>query len=138
MGEMWSSFDIYPATPATVNLSNLTVATNGPAASFRVGMIGSSPSGSQNQSPARDRRIKVELNNSSIIDTVLNQFEARVNVNPSVPVSLISSNAAAIKIYNSSIPSNVNPNDRVVCAFVVFCMISLIIKDMKEPVQMVF
>ena len=130
IGEMWASPDIYPPAPATptspatqgtpalANFSNLYVATSGPAASFMVGAAGSSPSGSQGQNPARDRRYTVSLNGTNIIDTILNQFESRVNYNPAVSLSLISSNSAALTVSNSSVPSSLNPNDRIVCAFV--------------------
>ncbi|MCW3112416.1 MAG: hypothetical protein JWR18_812, partial [Segetibacter sp.] len=104
VGEMWSSFDIYPASPVTVSFSDLQVATNGPAAAFSIGMAGSAPS---------NRQYKVDLNNTSIIDTTISIFASRINYNTAVPVSLIASNAASFKITNKS----TNVNDRIVCGF---------------------
>ena len=118
MGEMWSSADIYPSAPAITTFNNLFVASTGPAASLSVAMAGSSLSGSPNQTPSRDRKYTVAINNSIVIDTILNQFDARVSYNPAVSLSLLSSNAANVSISNSSVPSSVNPNDRVVCTFV--------------------
>ena len=114
---MWSTGDIYPATPAATSFANLYVAINGPAASFSVAMAGSSQSGTQGSSN-NNRKYTVTLNNSTIIDTILNQYDSRISYNPSVSLSLLSSNAANITINNSSIPSSPNPNDRVVCSFV--------------------
>ena len=118
MGEMWTSLDISPGAPASVNFNNLFVAPTGPSASFSIGMAGSSPSGFAGGSPPRDRRYMVTLNNTTIIDTILNQFESRINYNSSINLAVIAGNSAAISIINSSIPGSVNPTDRVVCAFV--------------------
>lgn len=104
-GEWWSTGDIYPASPVTTTFSNLFVAANGPSASFRTAVAGSAPN---------TRQYTVALNNASVIDTILNTFDARINTNLSVPLSSISSNSAAIRITNKSS----NPNDRIVCGFV--------------------
>ncbi|MCW3108969.1 MAG: hypothetical protein JWQ09_3475, partial [Segetibacter sp.] len=104
VGEMWSTFDIYPASPVTVNFSGLQVASARPAAAFSIGMAGSAPN---------NRQYKVELNNTSIIDTIINVFASRINYNSAVPVSLIASNNASFKITNKS----TNVNDRIVCGF---------------------
>ncbi len=104
VGEMWSTPDIYPASPVSVNFSDLQVASAGPAAAFRVGVAGSAPN---------SRQYKVELNNLKIIDTAISYFGAGINYNPAVPVSSITSNTASFKITNES--SNVN--DRIVCGF---------------------
>ncbi len=109
-GEMWSSQDIYPATPLTFNFTNLHVAATGPAANFNVAMAGDAYFGNS----VTPRSYKVELNTSVIIDTILNSFDARVNYNPSVPLSVLTSGNAAIKITNKL--SNVN--DRIVCSFI--------------------
>ena len=68
MGEMWSSLDISPGSPALLNFSNLYAAPTGPAASFSIGMAGSSPSGFAGGTPPRDRRYMVTLNNTTIIE----------------------------------------------------------------------
>ncbi|MDB5249916.1 MAG: hypothetical protein JWQ40_4310 [Segetibacter sp.] len=112
VGEMWSTGDISPSTPVTVNFADLYVAANGPAAFFRSAVAGTSPNGNS----SNNRRYRVELNNSSVIDTIINQFDARVNYNPSIPLSVIASNTASFKITNRSI-TPANPNDRIVCSF---------------------
>lgn len=109
-GEMWASKDIYPASPLTFNFSNLHVASTGPAATFSISMAGNAPNGNS----SIPRHCKVELNNSVIIDTILNSFDARINYNPSVPLSVLTSGNAAVKITNAS----TNVNDRVVCGFI--------------------
>lgn len=118
MGELWSSLDITPSTPATITFPNLYVAPSGPSASFSIGMAGSSPSGFPGGTPPRDRRYMVTLNNSTIIDTILNQFDSRVNYNASINLAVLSGNTANLSIINSSVSGNVNPTDRIVCAFV--------------------
>ncbi|MGI8637865.1 MAG: hypothetical protein ACR2KZ_20895, partial [Segetibacter sp.] len=104
VGEMWSTSDIYPASPVSVSFSDLQVASGGPAAAFSIAMAGSAPN---------SRQYKVELNNTTIVDTTLNNFTSRISYNPAVPVSLISSSSAVFKITNKS--SNVN--DRIVSGF---------------------
>lgn len=105
IGEMWATGDIYPATSFTVNFTDLQVAPAGPAATFRVAMAGSAPN---------NRNYRVELNNTTIIDTILNTFNGAINYNPAVPVSLVASNSASFKITNKSI----NVNDRIVSNFI--------------------
>jgi hypothetical protein len=113
VGEMWSSQDIYPATPLTFSFNDLFVAQTGPAATFRSAMAGSSPTGNS----SNNRRYSIELNNTVIIDTAINQFDARVNYNPSVPLSILSTNNASFKITNKSV-TPVNVNDRIVAGFI--------------------
>ena len=88
MGEMWSSADIYPPTPAGTTFSNLFVSSTGPAASLSVAMAGSSLSGSPNQTPSRDRKYSVSINNSIVVDTILNQFDAKTNLPTGCNLSL--------------------------------------------------
>ena len=113
IGELWSTRDIYPSTPVSINFNDLHVSANGPAATFRAGMAGSSPNGSS----SNGRRYSIELNNTSIIDTVLNQFDSRINYNSAVPISAIANGTANFKINNKSV-SPANPNDRIVCNFI--------------------
>lgn len=110
IGEMWASPEIQPLSPLTADLNNLFVATAGPVATFRIGMAGSAPNGYPN-----NRTYKVVLNNFSpaIIDTVLNQFDSRINYNNAVPLSFIASNNASFKITNTF----TDINDRIVCNF---------------------
>lgn len=109
IGEMMASDDIYPGSPVTINLSNLAVATGGPNAIFRASVAGNSP---PPQSPFV-HYYKIEINNTVVKDTTLSRFNAVVNVNPSVPLSVISSNAASIKISNNT-PT---VTDRIVTGF---------------------
>lgn len=104
-GEMWSSQDINPATPLSVSLTNLHAAATGPAAAFSISMAG-------NANSARD--YNVQLNSTQIISGKINYFEARIDNNLSVPVSLLSSGNAAVKITNAG----TNVNDRIVCGFI--------------------
>jgi len=110
IGEMFSSGDIGPSNPLTTTLNNLAVAAGGPAATFRTAVAGSAPNGFSGV----DRSYKIEVNNISVIDTVVNQFDSRINVNNNVPLSVIASNNATIKITNKF--SNIT--DRIVCGFV--------------------
>ncbi len=104
-GEMWASKDIYPASPVSVNLTNLHAAATGPAAAFSISMAG-------NANNTRD--YNVQLNNTQIISGKINYFEARIDNNLSVPVSLLSSGNAAVKITNAG----TNVNDRIVSGFI--------------------
>ncbi|HEX8460396.1 MAG TPA: C25 family cysteine peptidase, partial [Segetibacter sp.] len=102
MGEMWSTGDIYPSTPVSVNFEDLYVASTGPDANFAIAMAGSAHN---------NRQYKVDVNNTKIIDTSISSFDARINSNPAIPLSVISSATNAFKITNSS----ANVNDRIVC-----------------------
>jgi hypothetical protein len=105
IGEMWSTGDVHPGTPVQAGFSNLFVATNGPNATFRTSIAGSAPN---------YRNYRVELNGTRILDTALSAFDARVDVNSSVPLSVIASNNASINLINLS----ANVNDRIVFGFV--------------------
>ncbi len=109
IGEMWSTGDINPSTQFVLNFPNLAVANGGPSAAFTIGMAGSAPNGF----PPNNRRYKVEINSNTIIDTILNQFDAHISSNPNVALSLIASNTATIKVSNTS----TQINDRIVCSF---------------------
>ena len=102
MGEMWASNDIYPGTPVTASFTDLNLASGGPDASFTIGMAGSAPN---------NRRYKAELNGTTLIDTIIGSFDARNNSKFGIPLSVLSSNVATIKVSNSS----TNVNDRIVC-----------------------
>ncbi|CAA9535120.1 MAG: hypothetical protein AVDCRST_MAG96-3841, partial [uncultured Segetibacter sp.] len=104
-GEMWSSFDIYPTSPLSINFNNLHIAAGGPAASFNIAVAGGTPN---------QRDYAAELNNTQITGGKINAFEARIDNNSSVPLSVLSSNNAAVRIVNKS----GNVNDRIVSGFI--------------------
>ncbi len=104
VGEMWSSRDISPSNPVTVNFSNLFVANNGPAATCRTAVAGSA---------LNSRSYQVLLNNTEVIKADLSLFVAQINTNASVPLSVIASNNASFKINNGA----VNTTDRMVSSF---------------------
>ncbi|MEJ7684698.1 MAG: hypothetical protein WKG06_44000 [Segetibacter sp.] len=103
-GEMWASADIYPPSPLSISFANLHVAAGGPAAAFSASVAGNAPN---------NRDYKIELNNTEIIGGKINSFEAKIDNNSSVPLSLLTPNNAVIKITNAS----GNVNDRIVCGF---------------------
>ena len=105
IGEMWTSNDIYPSSPDTFSFNNLFVLPGGPSATLRASIAGSAPN---------SRQYNIEVNSTVIVDSTINQFDAVVNNKPTVSVSLLSTNAAAIRIVNKSN----NVNDRIVCGFV--------------------
>lgn len=104
-GEMWSSNDIYPASPLSVTFSNLHIAAGGSAAAVKLAIAGNAPN---------QRDYTADLNNTPIAGGKISAFEARVDNNSSVPLSVLTSNNALIRITNKS--SNVN--DRIVSGFI--------------------
>lgn len=105
IGEVWSTHDIHPSSPVTITMQDLQVAPEGPAATVKVAMAGS----------ARINRIfTVDVNNTEVIRSSLNTFEAKISTNTAVPLSLLNNNTATIKIQNRS----TNGNDKVVSSFV--------------------
>jgi hypothetical protein len=105
VGEMWSSFDIYPASPLSISFNNLHVAANGPAGALNIAIAGNAPN---------QREYTAELNNTPAVTGKINSFEARIDNNSSIPLSVLSSNNAAVRITNKS----GNVNDRIVSGFV--------------------
>ena len=103
-GEMWATQDIYPASPLSINLANLHVAPAGPNAIFSMSVAGNAPN---------LRTYTAGINNTQVISAQLNSFEARVDKNPSVPLSVLSSNSTTITITNKS----GNVNDRIAAGF---------------------
>ncbi|MBL7736512.1 MAG: hypothetical protein JNL51_13710, partial [Chitinophagaceae bacterium] len=75
-GEFWSSANITPATPLSVNNTNLQVYAGGPDATLRFGVMGDA---------LNSRRIKVSVNNNEVIDTAVDYFN---EVLTTVPVPL--------------------------------------------------
>ncbi|MDB5193786.1 MAG: hypothetical protein JWQ96_3349 [Segetibacter sp.] len=103
-GEWWSSLEIYPASPVSVIFEKLFVAPSGPAATFKNSIAGTA---------RNNRSYKIELNNTTVVDTAIQQFSAAINTNNAVPLSLLHSNNAGFKISNTS----AEITDRVVVGF---------------------
>ncbi len=104
IGEMMASNDITPSSPLSVSFNNLFVATSGPSAIFRASVAGSAPN---------FRNYKIEINNTSVKDTLLSRFSAVVNVNTNVPLSIFSGGNAGVKLSNNSTAVT----DRIVAGF---------------------
>lgn len=100
-GEGYTSGDIRPATPLNEPvINNLFPYAGGPDGTLYVAASGNA---------LYNRNIRVEVNNTQLVDEVMNVFnDLRRQV--TLPVSLISSGSAAVKITNTS----ANPNDRMV------------------------
>ena len=100
-GEGYTSGDIRPATPLNEPvINNLFPYAGGPDGTLYVAASGNA---------LYNRNIRVEVNNTQLVDEVMNVFnDLRRQV--TLPVSLISSGTAAVKITNTS----ANPNDRMV------------------------
>jgi hypothetical protein len=106
VGEMWSSFEIYPATPTSITIPDLFVAGSAPVtAKFLASMAGTAPN---------YRTYQIDVNNTKVTDSALSAFAAGYNVNNNVPLSALASNAAVIKITNKSTVVQ----DRIVAGFV--------------------
>jgi hypothetical protein len=106
IGEMWSSTEIRPgATNDNItSFTDLQYASSGPAASFKASMAGTAPNA---------RTYKIQINNTDVLTANLSFFSAAIEENNSVPLSILSSNSATVKIINQS----TNINDRIVCGF---------------------
>lgn len=102
-GEFWSSANITPAAPLSVNNTNLQVYAGGPDATLRFGVMGDA---------LNSRRIKVSVNNNEVIDTAVDYFNEVLTTVP-VPLSYINSGSATIKYQNVSAVST----DRFVSSF---------------------
>ncbi len=100
-GEMWATYEIYPASPRTFTFDNLFLAAGGPSAALTASMAGSAPS---------NRPYRIEVNNNIVVDSTLSTFSAGLNVRNNVALS---GNSAVIKVTNRS----GIPTDRIVCGF---------------------
>ncbi len=91
-GEYWASSDIYPTTNFTDNKSNLFVAPTGPDPVITFGASGNA---------LNPRSVKVLVNNTQIIDTVMdffNDFKTSI----SFPLALIGSSSSTVKFVNTA------------------------------------
>ena len=91
-GEFWSSNPIKSSTPLSVTHSNLKVYNSGPNANLRFGVMGDA---------LNPRSAKISLNNSVLLDTVIDYFNEALTTVP-VPISLLSSGNATVLFENTS------------------------------------
>ena len=99
IGEFWSSNDIPDNQSVTVNMTNLNVASSGPAATLDVSAAGSITGGT-------NRRLKVSVNNASYINQPLPGYNAGLFSAGGIPLSTFNANTAAITITNQSADSS--------------------------------
>lgn len=102
-GEFWSSGYIAPAGPYTTTINNLNVYTSGPASTLSFGGAGCA---------LNPRTVKAAINNTDVIDTVMDYFND-LNTSLSFPTALLSSNSAAVRFTNTSSVSS----DRMVMSY---------------------
>ncbi len=104
LGEFWSSTSIVPGTPYTDTKSNLFVASGGPNASIRFGLVGTADD---------PRTVQVTVNGTQVVDTVMNSFSDLLTTE-TVPLGVISGSSSAAVAYtnNSSVGT-----DRMVASF---------------------
>ncbi|HEX8334927.1 MAG TPA: C25 family cysteine peptidase, partial [Segetibacter sp.] len=105
VGEMWSSRDINNVTPIDTFFTNLSLASNGPAASFAISVAGSA---------FNNRNFKVEVNGSSVVDTTINSLDAFVTNRSITRSTLALNNNSTVRISSLSSIST----DRFVAGFV--------------------
>jgi hypothetical protein len=102
IGEGYSSDDIYPSAPKTINHTNLYPYTSGPGASFSIAGSGNA---------LNSRTLKAKINNSVLVDQQMDFFNDLKYQVP-VPMALINSGNVSVELSNTS----ANPNDRLVVA----------------------
>ncbi len=106
VGEMLSSYEIYPGAPRIITFNNLNLAAGGPVASISASIAGTAAFGT--------RPVEVQLNNVAVASGNLSSFGASIYSNSNIALSNLSSNTAQIKIVNNSS----NASDRIVCGFI--------------------
>ena len=99
LGEFWSSYNIPDNTTRADTMSNLNVATTGPAATLSVSAAGNSSGGN-------DRRLNVSLNNVSYISQPLPDYNSGLFTAGNIPLSALASNTATIVIANQNSDNN--------------------------------
>lgn len=102
-GEFWSTGLISPANPFNSSITNLYTNTSAPSATFRFGAAGNA---------LNPRNVRVNLNGTDIIDTVMDYFND-INTSITIPSSMLSSNTAAVKFTNTSTVAS----DRIVVSY---------------------
>lgn len=105
-GEFWASDDIRPGSPLEFTTETLYPKTGGPNADLKVSFAGNSYLGG-------NRTVKVDINGSALINSVLPTMNAAVLENNAVPVSALNTAATTLTFTNVS----GEPNDRVVVGF---------------------
>jgi hypothetical protein len=91
-GEFNSTGAITPTTPLTQTLTSLQVNTAGPDATFRFGAVGNALNG---------RRIKVRINNTDVIDTLMDFFND-VHTSLTIPTTLLTTASVPVQFNNMS------------------------------------
>ncbi len=114
IGEWWSSRDIYPGNPLTINAGNLYAASSGVTPQLNVSVAGNSIVNSFDTNQV-NRTIKISINGSTVIssqaDTGMN---ALILTNNNVNASLINSSNTAFTIADI----NKSSDDRIVTGFI--------------------
>ncbi|HEX5026446.1 MAG TPA: hypothetical protein VFV68_14300, partial [Agriterribacter sp.] len=99
-GEGYTSNDIRPATPLSETVNNLYVYNGGPDGTFYVAGAGNA---------LNNRNLKADINNTQMVNVAMDVFNDKRQL-VTLPVSILSSGSAVVKITNTSS----NPNDRMV------------------------
>jgi hypothetical protein len=92
IGEFWSTGAISPGGNFTDQQNNLYVYSGGPNASIKFGMVGDADD---------TRMVELSVNGTVLADTVMNSFND-LQTTETVPLGLISGNAAAVTFINNS------------------------------------
>lgn len=102
-GEFWASRAIAPSSPLATNVSGLYPYTAGPDGQIRFGAAGTA---------LNARSVKLTVNNSILVDTVMDYFNDLKTSRP-LPISLLSTGAANVVFTNTSAVGQ----DRMVVSF---------------------
>lgn len=91
-GEFWGTTDIYPGGPHVTQLSNMFIYSSGPASTIKFGAVGDA---------LNPRSIKVQVNNTPILDTTMDYFN---DIQGTVPVntSLLNNSLTNVEFDNNS------------------------------------
>jgi hypothetical protein len=107
IGEWWSSYEIYPGSPLTINAGNLYAANVSVQPQLNVAVAGNSVVNGSG------RTINISVNGSTVINTPLSVMNAAV-LSGNVSNALINTTNTSFKIADN----NSQPDDRIVTGFV--------------------
>jgi len=115
VGEFWATNDIHPGAPFQFSAGNLYTAAGGANASLQAGIAGNSFLGSDGLGHVRS--VQVFINNTKVIDSILQPVDAGIYHGNSIPLPVINNPNVNFSITDYN-PYDADNNDRIAACFI--------------------
>ncbi|HVX51833.1 MAG TPA: C25 family cysteine peptidase, partial [Chitinophagaceae bacterium] len=115
VGEFWSTNDIYPGAPYSINAGNLFAVAGGPSAKLQLGVAGNSYLG-RNNSTGQVRKVVAAINGTQVINNSLGAMDAAIFNSGDISPSLLTGASVNLSIQNTNTWGETN--DRIAASFI--------------------